>query len=84
MLRLMPQFSEGDRVRVDIPDERDPDHEKYHGAHGEVTAVLMDDAGTVTGEPRDGHLYRVQLDVGPEVDFRRRDLRPPIEDSPSS
>jgi hypothetical protein len=27
-------LSEGDRVRIDIPDETDPDHDAYHGVHG--------------------------------------------------
>lgn len=29
----MRRFSAGDRVRVDIPDEVDPDHERYYGQH---------------------------------------------------
>lgn len=75
----MTQFIEGDRVRVDIPDETDPDHEQYHGEHGEIVAVLEDDAGATTGDERDSSLFRVELDNGETVDFRWRDLRPPIE-----
>lgn len=68
----MAEFAEGDRVRIDIPDETDPDHAQYHGEHGTIVAVLEDDAGRVTGETRDGALYRVQ--TGPEqvLDVRWR------------
>lgn len=74
----MIRFSEGDRVRIDIPDETDPDHQ-HHGHHGEVTSVHRDNAGDTTGDIRDSLLYSVQLDSGEELDFRWRDLRPPIE-----
>jgi len=30
----MTEFSTGDTVRIDIPDETDPDHDQYHGDHG--------------------------------------------------
>lgn len=66
----MSQFVEGDRVRVDIPAKSDPDHEQYHGWHGEIVDILEDDAGS---------LYRVELDRGDTADFRRHDLRPPIK-----
>ena len=72
----MQEFSEGDRVRVDIPDETDPDHELYHGRHGEVVELSDDDANEVTGDDRDSLIYRIQLDDGERVDFRWRDLRP--------
>lgn len=75
----MPRFSEGDRVRVDIPDETDPDHDAYHGAHGVVVAVVEDDADVVTGGEQEGEIFRVELDSGEVADFRWRDLRPPIE-----
>ncbi len=77
----MQRFSTGDRVRVDIPDESDPDHDQYHGEHGRVTALLSDDADAVTGDERDNRLYRVELETGEQVDFRWRDLRPPINES---
>jgi ribosomal protein L21E len=80
----MDRFSEGDRVRVDIPDETDPDYERYHGIHGCVVAVLIDDADSVTGDTRDTHVYRVDLDTGKKADFRWRDLRPPLDDSPNA
>ena len=73
----MQRFSEGDRVRVDIPDETDPDHERYHGEHGTVITVLEDDAGRTTGDERDSLLFRVELEDGGVEDFRWRDLRPP-------
>ncbi|MFC7165932.1 hypothetical protein [Halospeciosus flavus] len=75
----MRRFTEGDRVRVDIPDETDPDHERHHGVHGTVVGVLSDNAGSVTGDDRDSSLYRVELETGEISDFRWRDLRPPIE-----
>jgi ribosomal protein L21E len=70
------RFTLGDRVRVDIPDETDPDHELYHGRHGEVVELLEDDASEVTGDERDSLIYRIRLDDGKSVDFRWRDLRP--------
>ena len=73
-------FDEGDRVRVDIPDESAPDHDRLHGQHGRVVAVMEDDPGEAAGDPRDSRLYRVRLDDGDEVDLRWRDLRPPLKD----
>jgi ribosomal protein L21E len=70
------QFEEGDRVRIDIPDETDPDYNRLHGRHGEII-ILEDDAGAVTGDDRDAVLYRVQLNDGTKTDVRWRDLRPP-------
>ena len=75
----MDAFTEGDRVRVDIPDETDPDCEQYHGEHGEVVAILADHADRMTGDERDGTLYRVEFDSGEIADFRWRDLRPSLE-----
>jgi len=73
----MERYNEGDRVRVDIPDQTDRDHERYHGKKGTIVAVCFDNAGTVTGDERDSTLYRVELDSGENADFRWRDLRPP-------
>jgi ribosomal protein L21E len=70
------RFTEGDSVRVDIPDTDDPDHDAYHGRTGDVIAIQKDDAGTETGDARDSVLYRVRLADGEEMDFRWRDLRP--------
>jgi len=72
----MNRFSPGDEVRIDIPDETDPDFDVYHDRHGEVVDVLEDDAGATTGDERDDVLYRIQFDDGEEMDFRWRDLRP--------
>lgn len=73
----MQRFSEGDPVRVDIPDETDPDHERYHGVRGTVVEVFKDDAGSATGDERDSLLYRIEFEDGHREDFRWRDLRPP-------
>ena len=73
----MPKrFGPGDRVRVDIPDERDPEHKEYHGERGIVRGVQTDDAGKTTGDERDSDLFTVELDSGTIADFRWRDLRP--------
>jgi hypothetical protein len=77
----MQHFSEGDRVRIDIPDETDPDHQAYHGEHGRIVAVLSDDVDSLTADERDAQLYRVAFDSGETTDFRWRDLRPPIDDT---
>lgn len=73
----MTRFRKGDRVRVDIPDETDPDHEHYHGVRGTVVAVLEDEAGRATGDERDSLLFRVEFEDVDLEDFRWRDLRPP-------
>ena len=83
-MEIMARFAEGDRVRVDIPDETDPEHTKFHGEHGKVVNVLTDDAGEVTTDERDSQLFRVALETGETVDFRWRDLRPPIDNTPES
>ncbi|WP_323675263.1 hypothetical protein [Halorubellus sp. PRR65] len=75
----MVQFEQGDRVRVDIPDETDPDHDTYHGVHGTVVDHLEDEAGQFTGDDRHSTIYRLELETGEQVDFRYRDLRPAIE-----
>ena len=72
----MPAFTIGDRVRIDIPAETDPDFARYHGRVGTVVAVLEDDAGTVTGDPHDSRLYRVAPKDDTPHDLRWRDLRP--------
>lgn len=65
----MSKFSQGDAVRVDIPDETDPDHEDFHGKHGSVVCVLEDNAGKTTGREQDSQLYRVELESGEVFDF---------------
>ncbi|WP_115864507.1 hypothetical protein [Halorussus litoreus] len=74
----MENIEKEDCVRIDIPDETDPDH-GHHGKHGTVVDVLTDDAGRETGDPRDSHLYRVRLESGEILDIRWRDIRPPIQ-----
>jgi len=75
----MGRFSEGDRVRVDIPDETDPDFRSYHGKHGTVTEILNDNAGEITQDERDSYLYRVEFESGETMDFRSYDLRAPLQ-----
>ena len=75
----MSEYHVGDRVRVDIPDETDPDHDQYHGEHGEVVEILEDEAGTLTGDDRDSIIYRVQFSTGEELDLRHQSIRPPIQ-----
>jgi ribosomal protein L21E len=77
---LITYFKPGDRVRIDIPDEADPDHERYHGREGTVMELLADDASEETGDSRDATIYRVELGDGLTVDMRWRDLRPPLTD----
>ena len=45
----MRRFSEVDRVKIDIPDQTDPDFRRLHDEIGEVVGVLEDDAGVETG-----------------------------------
>lgn len=71
----MSGFEVGDRVRLDIPDQDDPDFERLHGQTGEIKETLKDDAGLSTGDERDSILYRVELDSGETVDVRWRDVR---------
>jgi len=75
----MSEYDVGDRVRVDIPDETDPDHDQYHGEHGRVVDILEDEAGTLTGDDRDSIIYRVQFSTGEELDLRHQSIRPPIQ-----
>jgi len=72
----MERFTEGDNVRIDIPDTGDPDYERFYGEYGTVVAILEDAAGITTGDERDSTLYRVELQDGSTMDFRWRDLRP--------
>lgn len=76
----MRRFECGDRVRIDIPDEADPDF-RWHGEHGEVVDFIEDDAGRETEDERDSGVYRVKLeDHGTTLDVRWRDLRPPLDE----
>ena len=73
------RVSEGDRVRIDIPDETDFDHQQYHGIHGTVVKTFEDDADIVVDDDRQDVIYRIELDTGEIADFRWRDIRSPIE-----
>ena len=73
----MKRFEIGDRVRVDIPNEDDPDYERLHRKQGTIVKIFEDDAGQQTGDPRDSNLFRVEIDDDDVVeDLRWRDLRP--------
>lgn len=74
------ELEEGDRVRIDIPDESDPDHDRYHGKHGKIISVIPDAGNSSTRDSRDADLFRVEFDGGDFADFSRRDLRPPIDE----
>ena len=64
----------GDRVRIDIPDELDPDF----NLHGEHAIVLDNDPGRCTCGC--DILYKVTLDIQElSIEMHPRDLRPPIE-----
>jgi len=52
----------GDRVRVDIPNETDVDHDRLHGQQGEVKSIIEDASSDMTGDERDDTIYRVTLD----------------------
>ena len=75
----MSEFHVGDRVRIDLPDETDPDHDRYHGEHGQIVDTFEDDASTLTGDDRDSIIYRVQFSNGEELDLRHQAIRPPME-----
>lgn len=75
----MAKFEPGERVRIDIPDETDPDHDQYHGKHGTIVETISDSGGSVTGDEQDSVIYRVELETGTAADFRARDLRTPLE-----
>lgn len=72
----MKRFEVGDRVRVDIPDKNDPDHDRLHQKFGTIVEVFEDDADQETGDPRDSHLFIVEIDNNETEDLRWRDLRP--------
>lgn len=72
----MRRFEAGDRVRIDIPDETDVDHDQLHGLHGTIVDIIEDDAGQETGDPRDSYIFCVETTDGDVVHLRWRDLRP--------
>ena len=72
----MRRFEVGDRVRIDIPDSKDPDHERLHRHEGTVIDIIEDDADKETGDVRDSYLFSVKIDDGVIEHLRWRDLRP--------
>lgn len=72
----MRRFEVGDRVRVDIPDEDDPDHSRLHREHGTIVEIFEDDADEETGDSRDSFLFAVEIDNSTVEHLRWRDLRP--------
>lgn len=76
----MRGFEVGDRIRIDIPNKDDPDHERLHRKHGTIVEIFEDDADQETGDPRDSYLFSVETDDGTIEDLRWRDLRP-VSDS---
>lgn len=56
-------------MRVNIPDETDPDYH-HHGKHGTVIETVSDDGDAVTGDAREGLIFRVELESGETADFR--------------
>lgn len=69
------RYTVGDRVRVSIEDPGDIDAH-VDGAVGRVTAVLEDDLGAITGDPRDDRLYQVEFEDEEftRMTFRHHDL----------
>ena len=65
----------GDRVKLVLDKEISRDN-RWHGKIGEVIDISFDDAASVTGNPKDNFLYKVELEGGtiPEVHFRRADI----------
>lgn len=41
--------------------------------------MISDDGGRFTNDTDDSTIYRVELETGEQMDFRRRDLRPPLD-----
>lgn len=76
----MQRFEAGDRVRIDIPDEDDPDFDQLHGHFATVVDVWQDDADDATGDERDRYLYQVELTDGGTASLRWRDLRPAVSE----
>jgi hypothetical protein len=67
----------GDRVRIDIPDELDPDF----NLHGEHAIILDNDPGRCTCGFK--VLYEVALETQAlSIEMHPWDLRPPIEPMP--
>ncbi len=67
--KTMENTNKGDQIRIDIPDETDPDYQ-YHGKHGVIVKIISDNAGKETGDSQDSRLYRIQLESEETIDAR--------------
>jgi hypothetical protein len=56
-------YAVGTRVRVVIPDERDPDHD-CHDESGVIVDIFEDDLGVLLGDPRSRFVYTISMDAG--------------------
>ena len=66
----MQRYRLGDRIRIDIPDETDPDFE-FHAEHGIVINIAE------TGR---GRVYKVGLEHVPiTMEVTPREIRPPFQ-----
>lgn len=72
----MRRFDVGDRVRIGIPDEGDPDHNRLHRQQGTIAEIIEDDTAHETGDSRDSYLFVVEINDGDVQHLRWRDLRP--------
>lgn len=70
-------WSTGERVRVDIPDETNPRHHRYHGRHGTIVAKIPP-SNTNSDAYTARKKCRVEFDTGGSGDFYATELRPPI------
>ncbi len=61
----------GDRVRIDVPDETDPDF-RWHGEPGLVINITESELGPIYSVGLEN--YSITIDASP------RDLRPPVND----
>lgn len=75
----MPEYHAGNRVRIDIPDATNRNHDQYHGKHGQIVEILKDESDTLTVDQRDSIIYQIQLSDGEKIDVRHHAIRPPIE-----
>jgi ribosomal protein L21E len=65
----------GDRVKLILDKEVSPDNQ-WHGKTGRIIDVSFDDAASVTDDPKDNFMYKIELEDGivPDVHFRRADI----------
>lgn len=75
----MPDYHAGDRVKIDLPNESNPNHDPYHEEHGTIVDSLEDDSNTLGGDEQDSNIYRIHLDAGEKLEIRHLVIRPPIQ-----